>query len=255
MSKTPSISQFISQHRVVCIAAGQVVVMAAFALMLLGNIFFTDVRGAFAASTCASGDKTYSVQLGDTLGAIAQSNQTTWQTLASYNKLTDANTIFVNQTICIPTKSAAKPTTKPVAPAKTAPVVVKTAPVVAKAVSKAVHGTANIFPAGQCTWWADNRYHQLTGIYVPWMTNSNANMWVTRAHQYHWNVSTTPHVGDIMQLNGGVQGAGSVGHVGVVESIQANGRFTVSQMNWGGLGVVSRTQFSVGPGVFFINAK
>lgn len=246
MPETSSASQFICRHQAVRTVAGQVVLLTAFALMLLGSVFFTNVHGAYAASACASGDKAYVVKPGDTLGAIAQSNQTTWQNLMAHNKLTDGNVISVDQTICIPTKAAAKPAPKTVAKA--------VAPA-AKSVSHAVHGTANIFPAGQCTWWADNRYHQLTGIYVPWMTNSDAKTWVTRAHQYHWNVSTTPRVGAIMQLNSGVQGAGSYGHVGVVESIQGKGRFTVSQMNWTGLGVESRSQFSVGPGVFFITAN
>ncbi|GHO85600.1 CHAP domain-containing protein [Dictyobacter formicarum] len=238
MPKSLSISQFGSRHQFVRTVARLVVILTAFVFMLLGSVFFTDVHGAFAATACAKGDKSYTVQSGDTLDAIAQSNHTTWQNLVAHNKLTDGNVIFVNQTICIPVKAA----TKPGAP-------------VTKPVSQAVHGTANIFPAGQCTWWADNRYHQLTGIYVPWMTNSDAKMWVTRAHQYHWKVSTTPRVGAIMQLNAWVQGAGSYGHVGVVESIQGKGRFTVSQMNWVSLGVESRSQFSVGPGVFFITAN
>ncbi|HEY7415701.1 MAG TPA: CHAP domain-containing protein, partial [Ktedonobacteraceae bacterium] len=42
-------------------------------------------------------------------------------------------------------------------------------------------GTRNLFPYGQCTWWADQRYHQLHGVYVPWVINANAWQWVARA--------------------------------------------------------------------------
>ncbi|GCE04763.1 peptidase M23 [Dictyobacter aurantiacus] len=220
--------------------------LGAFAFTLSGGALFADAHSAFAATTCANGDKTYIVHAGDTLDSIAKGHQTTWQALSAHNKLANANVILVNQTICIPVKAGVKPAsatiTKPAAPA-------------VKAVSQAAHGTANIFPYGQCTWWADNRYHQLTGIYVPWMTNSDAYLWTQRARQYHWNVSSTPHVGDIMQLDPGIQGAGSYGHVGVVESIDGKGRFTASQMNWNGVGVMTKSQFSVGAGVHFISAR
>lgn len=32
----------------------------------------------------------------------------------------------------------------------------------------------NVFPYGACTWWADQRYYQLHGIFVPWHTQANA---------------------------------------------------------------------------------
>ncbi|GLV58043.1 peptidase M23 [Dictyobacter sp. S3.2.2.5] len=227
--------------------------LGACAFTLSGGALFANAHSAFAATTCANGDKTYVVHAGDTLDSIAKSHQTTWQALSAHNKLANANVISVNQTLCIPVKVAAK--TAPTTVTKPAAPVAKPAAPAVKAVSQAAHGTANIFPYGQCTWWADNRYHQLTGIYVPWMTNSDAYLWTERAHQYHWNVSSTPHVGDIMQLDRGVQGTGQYGHVGVVESIDGKGRFTASQMNWNGVGVMTKSQFSVGAGVHFISAK
>src|SRR5436309_741561 len=43
--------------------------------------------------------------------------------------------------------------------------------------TQGIHGTSNPYPRGQCTWWADQRYHQIHGYYVPWRTNANAYQW------------------------------------------------------------------------------
>jgi surface antigen len=111
----------------------------------------------------------------------------------------------------------------------------------------------NAFPYGQCTWWANQRYHQLHGIFVPWKTNANAAQWVVRAYQYGWHVSRTPTVGSIIVLQGGVQGAFYLGHVGVVEQLLRNGTVIASSMNWGSHpGTVSSSTFHSGPGVAFI---
>ena len=238
MPKRNSIWQCTGQRRVIRIVAGQLVVFAVLALLLLGNGFFTNASNVFAAS-CASSDQTYVVRRGDTLAKIAQSNQTTSQALVSYNKLANSNLIFVNMHICIPAK-AAKVEKKPVGGNK--------APV-----SKGIKGTYNNFPYGQCTWWADQRYHQLTGAYVPWTTNSDAYLWRTRALQYHWTVSSTPKLGSIMMLSAGVEGAFSAGHVAVVERLLGHGRVLVSEMNWNErTGVVMYSTFTAAPGVYFI---
>lgn len=150
---------------------------------------------------------------------------------------TGSDTGYV-QHICMPAKAA---------------VTQQTSAVHENASASAVKGTFNNFPYGQCTWWADQRYHQLTGIYVPWIINSNANVWVTRANQYHWNVSTQPKVGSIMMLAAWVEGAGGYGHVAVVEKLLGGGRFQVSQMNWTGVGIKSYGNFATGRGVYFIS--
>lgn len=112
----------------------------------------------------------------------------------------------------------------------------------------------NPFPYGQCTWWADQRYYQLHGVFVPWHTNANAWQWATRAYQFGWSVSVVPHVGDIMVLQPGIQGAYYMGHVAVVEQVLSSGRFVASSMNWGAnRWSVTDTQFYAGPGVSFLS--
>lgn len=113
------------------------------------------------------------------------------------------------------------------------------------------------WPVGQCTYWANSRYHALTGYWVPW--SGNANQWVAGARAAGWNVSDSPHVPSIIVLMAGIQLASSYGHVAVVESIVAGASpVTVhtSNMNWynngGGWDIVSYEDFTVGSGVYFV---
>jgi surface antigen len=110
------------------------------------------------------------------------------------------------------------------------------------------------WPVGQSTYWANSRYHQLTGYWVQW--KGNADQWVTGAREAGWNVSTSPHVSAIIVLMPYVQGAGAYGHVAVVESIVNSSTVHSSNMNWvqngGGWNKVSYANFTVGPGVYFI---
>jgi surface antigen len=117
-------------------------------------------------------------------------------------------------------------------------------------------GLSNTFPFGQCTWWADQRYYQLHGVFVPWRTNAFAANWVNLARQFGWHVSNTPIVGAIMVLQSGIQGAYSAGHVGVVERLLDDGSAIVSSMNWGmNPKMVTEHTFHPGPDVAFIDQK
>jgi surface antigen len=121
-------------------------------------------------------------------------------------------------------------------------------------VSNVAVGEGNPFPYGQCTWWADQRYYQLHGVFVPWRVDANAWQWTDRAYQYGWHVSFAPQAGDIMVLQPGVEGAWGMGHVGVVEHVFPGGSFTASSMNWGAnIGSIADAQFHAGPGVAFIS--
>lgn len=115
-------------------------------------------------------------------------------------------------------------------------------------------GQKNPFPYGSCTWWAAQRYHQLTGIYVPWQTQANAWQWTARARQFHWNISSSPSKGAIINLQPWVQGAYGYGHVAVVEQVLGNGHVIASNMSWGANPWrVVDVQFSPGRGVTFLS--
>jgi surface antigen len=114
-------------------------------------------------------------------------------------------------------------------------------------------GVYNAFPAGQCTWWAAQRYYELHNVFVPWTYNANAGQWVDRALDYGWHVSSIPTPGSILVLQNGVQGAAYVGHVGIVEQVNADGSVIASSMNWGNHpDAVTNSLFYSGSGVSFI---
>lgn len=116
-----------------------------------------------------------------------------------------------------------------------------------------VTGSPHPWPVGVCTYWANLRYHQLTGNWVTW--TGNAYQWADGARLAGWHVSSSPHVPSIIVLMPGVQGASGFGHVAVVESASGNTAHT-SNMNWfangGGYDIVSYYDFTAGSGVYFI---
>jgi surface antigen len=112
-------------------------------------------------------------------------------------------------------------------------------------------GGLNRFFYGQCTYWANMRYHALTGHWVPWL--GNADQWVYGAESSGWIVSATPHLHAIIVLQPGVQGAGWYGHVAIVEQINSNGSVVTSNWNWAGnWGTETFVTFTPGPGVSFV---
>jgi surface antigen len=231
--------QFLRQHRLASILVGHVVVMIILASTWAVGAFGGNLLGAFAQTPCAAGDQAHVVVSGDTLGLIAMNTGTTWQRLRDYNKLANPNLIYVNQHICIPGNGA--PGNAPAQPPPN---------------QNAVHGTGNYFPYGQCTWWGNQRYFELHGIYVPWTTQSDAWQWSDRARDFGWTISSTPTVGSILNLQPWVQDTWGLGHVAIVEEVLPDGRVRTSNMNWASqfLGQVNSVIFSPGPGVTFISS-
>jgi surface antigen len=118
-------------------------------------------------------------------------------------------------------------------------------------------GSLNRFFYGQCTYWANMRYHELTGHWIPWL--GNAYQWAYGASANNWQTSPYPNPNgpSIIVLGPGTEGAGSYGHVAVVESgvsaaSAANGVST-SNWNWNGdWGIEDWHTFYPGSGVTFI---
>ena len=221
-----------SRRRIAGAVIRHISVVAVVGVLLLGGGLGLGIQlsGAFAQSPCSSGDHVYVVRGGDTLGAIAARYGTSWQKLAKYNHIANANLIYINQTMCIPGKHITNGGPPP------------------------VPGRGNYFPYGQCTRWAAQRYYQLHSVYVPWTTRSDAWQWTARALDFHWRVSTMPHVGDIIDLQPWVQGAYGLGHVAVVERVLGYGHVIASNLNWGVYyWKVVDVEFAPGPGVTFIS--
>ncbi len=117
-----------------------------------------------------------------------------------------------------------------------------------------IGGNGDHFFYGQCTFWAALRYHQLTGLWVPWL--GNAGDWAYNAPGFGWHVGYTPRVGSIIVLAPGVEGAGPYGHVAIVESVNPDGSVYTSNYNWaqdgGGFAILSYHTFYPGYGVTFV---
>lgn len=91
-----------------------------------------------------------------------------------------------------------------------------------------VYGPPNPFPWGQCTWWVAHKRS------VPWA--GNAWEWWGNARRMGFAEGQTPRVGAIMVQ--GISYWSGYGHVAYVESVENDGTFTVSEMNYGRWGVV-----------------
>ena len=84
------------------------------------------------------------------------------------------------------------------------------------------------FPFGQCT------FYVATKVNIPW--HGDAWTWYTNAQAAGWQVGTTPRPGAVM-----VTWESKVfGHVAYVESINADGSWWVSEMNYVGWGVIDQ---------------
>jgi surface antigen/LysM repeat protein len=92
----------------------------------------------------------------------------------------------------------------------------------------AVSGSGGHFPYGYCTWWVAHKR------FVPW--SGDAWMWWYNARQFGFPEGQYPKPGAIMVV--GISWGSPIGHVAYVESVNADGSFVVSEMNYGRWGVV-----------------
>ena len=88
-----------------------------------------------------------------------------------------------------------------------------------------VPGAANGFSYGYCTWWVAHKRP------IPW--RGNAYQWWWNARSFGFAEGATPRAGAVMVL--GISGSSPQGHVGYVESVNPDGSFVVSEMNWWGV--------------------
>ena len=91
----------------------------------------------------------------------------------------------------------------------------------------------NHFSYGYCTWYVANRRP------IPWF--GNAIEWWPNARAYGYAEGQAPAVGAVM-----VTRESSAGHVAYVESVNADGSWTVSEMNYVAWGVVSQRTIHYG---------
>ncbi|MGH7776355.1 MAG: CHAP domain-containing protein, partial [Candidatus Dormibacterales bacterium] len=105
-------------------------------------------------------------------------------------------------------------------------------------------GGGNHFDFGYCTWYVANRR------YIPWF--GNAGQWWANARAYGYAEGQAPRPGAVM-----VTGESPYGHVAYVESVHADGSWTVSEMDFTGWDQVDRRTLRPGqaPVVGFIYGR
>jgi surface antigen len=91
----------------------------------------------------------------------------------------------------------------------------------------------NHFSYGYCTWYVANKR------YAPWF--GNAGEWYANAQPYGFAEGPTPKVAAIMVANNA-----PIGHVAYVESVNADGSFVVSEMNYKAWNMVDYRTISSG---------
>lgn len=165
---------------------------------------------------------------GDSLTKIAERHGITWRRLFDKNvNINDPDTLLVGETLTIP-EAHEELAERPLPEA---------APLVASPSSNSINQTTqprsqvirggvagNTYSPGYCTWYAKNRRPDLPNRL------GNAASWVSSAAAQGFATGSVPRVGAI-----GQQG----NHVVYVESVNADGTITVSEMNYRGLYVVS----------------
>ncbi len=170
----------------------------------------------------------YTIKAGDTAESIAQKYGADKDRIVTFNDL-ELSGFAPNQQIILP--GAVMPETE--RPGYVAP---------RNAISQGAYGggsaystinsqiarasAGNRYAFGNCTWYAYERRAQLgrpVGSF--W---GNAATWASYARSAGYLVNNRPAVGAVMQNGGGY------GHVAIVESVNADGSITLSEMNYAG---------------------
>ncbi|HEX6348026.1 MAG TPA: CHAP domain-containing protein [Candidatus Dormibacteraeota bacterium] len=178
------------------------------------------------------------IQDGDTAASLASKYQADPQAIVDFNYLRDPVSLPAGVTIVIPGGKGPdfeKPPAPPPAPIRTTYAAPRSSGTgyAVSAGGPAAGGYGNRFAYGYCTWYVASR------IPVPWL--GNAWEWFGQAQAYGWATGQTPRAGAIM-----VTWESGYGHVAIVERVNPDGSWTVSEMNFVGWGVVD--QRTIAPG-------
>jgi len=178
------------------------------------------------------------VQMGDTLTAIADAHSTTVNDILVTNAISDPNLIEPGQVLQMPTppqgltgfssslKAAATAFMAPPVQAVQPQAQTATTTVVAtQPMYHAASSAGNSYVWGTCTWYVKSRIPSL-----PNQLGNGGYGWLSAAAAFGYATGSSPAPGAI-----GVES----GHVVIVESVNGNGTVNISEMNYAGqVGVV-----------------
>ncbi|GAC1413415.1 MAG: hypothetical protein NVSMB66_5330 [Candidatus Doudnabacteria bacterium] len=174
----------------------------------------------------------------DTLGDIAKKYNADINQIISYNGLQDESDINPGDLLIIPGGTVAAPAPTAHKKASIKHVLNGGKVVYEPAGVETFTGADHIFPWGQCTYYAS-----LKRGGVPW--GGNARSWLANARAYGAKTGKTPIAGAIVVFSG--SGYSRYGHVAYVQSARGN-EFTISEMNYAGVGVITTRVLSTDEG-------
>lgn len=175
-----------------------------------------DVKAQTPAVPPAPVDKVVTVQPGDTLQAIADANNTTYVRLFNANpSIANPDAINPGEQITVPTEDKVlEDRFSQIAPAPAA------APVAAVSHAARQSTSSRSYKTGSGMWCTDYVHSKRPD--VPIFGNAGYN-WISAARAAGFATGTTPQAGAIAVMSG---------HVAYVESVNADGSYTVSEMGW-----------------------
>src|SRR5213595_2249336 len=100
------------------------------------------------------------------------------------------------------------------------------------------------YPVGQCTYYVAERFPGIFG------QMGNAGQWIASAGKQHYPVINQPLPDTIAVFAG--PGYAPEGHVAVVDSVNADGTYNVSEMNYSGWDQVDQRRVTPGQELGFI---
>lgn len=171
----------------------------------------------------------YKVKNGDTVESLAGKYGSTVEEIVTVNDLERNRELAVDSIILIP--SGVLPETE-----RPEYVVRRSTSVTSTYQYNASYASGNRYAYGWCTWYAWQwRHDNMPANYDLPSNMGNANTWASAAAAAGFSVNRTPKRGDVFQT-----AAGWAGHVGIVQSVNADGSITISDMNgvagWGRVG-------------------
>lgn len=172
------------------------------------------------------------VQDGDTAQSLADKYHADAQAIVDYNYLRNPDQLTPGVQLVVPNGKGPDfekpaPPPAPIRTTYTAPRTANPAYSISTGGPGAGANTGNRFAYGYCTWYVASR------IPVPWL--GNAWEWFGQAQAYGWPTGQSPRAGGIM-----VTWESGYGHVAVVERVNSDGSWLVSEMNFVGWGIVSQ---------------
>lgn len=180
----------------------------------------------------------YTVKEGDTVASVAEKYNSTVESIIAYNELSSANELTPGAVILLP--SGELPEDERPEHTNTTYVTPTTVTASPSYTNHTYWTSSNPMPYGWCTYYAWGRRHDMGGAWTLPGGLGNANMWAA-ALSGSYRIDRTPEPGAVFQTY-----SGYYGHVGVVDSVNADGTITISDMNgiagWGRVGTATIPQ-------------